>query len=82
MSRRRIFAVLVAFAALAALLSACGGGSSEDSPEKGSEQATFKGIESGEIDVALNVKSEGKEGGEMKVALSGPFQSTGMKSLP
>lgn len=82
MRRRRIFAVLVAFAALTALLSACGGGSSEDSPEKVIEQATFEGVESGEIDVALNIKSEGKEGGEMKVALSGPFQSTGMKSLP
>src|ERR1700761_7744707 len=46
------------------------------------QQATFKGVKSGEIDVALNIKSEGKEGGTMKVALSGPFQSTGLKSLP
>jgi hypothetical protein len=85
LSRKRIFALfttLVALVALTALLSACGGGSSEDSPEKVIEQATFEGVESGEIDVALNVKSEGKEGGEMKVSLSGPFQSTGMKSLP
>jgi hypothetical protein len=82
LSRSRILATLVAFAALAALLSACGGGSSEDSPEKVIEQATFEGVESGEVDVALNVKSEGKEGGEMKLALSGPFQSTGKKSLP
>jgi hypothetical protein len=85
LSRKRIFAVLTTLAALVALtalLSACGGGSSEDSPEKVIEQATFEGVESGEIDVALNVKSEGKEGGDMKVALSGPFQSTGMKSLP
>ncbi len=85
MSRKRIFALLTtlaAFIALSALLSACGGGSSEDSPEKVIEQATFEGVESGELDVSLNVKSEGKEGGEMKVALSGPFQSTGAKSLP
>ena len=79
MSRKRIFAVLTTLAALVALtalLSACGGGSSEDSPEKVIEQATFEGVESGEIDVALNVNSEGKEGGKMKVALLGPFQST------
>jgi len=77
-----IVAAVAALLALTALLSACGGGSSEDSPEKVIEQATFEGVESGEIDVALNVRSDGKEGGTMKVALSGPFQSTGMKSLP
>jgi len=85
LSRKRIlalFTTVAALVALSALLSACGGGSSEDSPEKVIEQATFEGVESGEIDVALNVKSEGKEGGNMKVALSGPFRSTGMKSLP
>jgi len=85
LSRKRIFALLttlVALVALSALLSACGGGSSEDSPEKVIEQATFEGVKSGELDVSLNVKSEGKEGGEVKVALAGPFQSTGMKSLP
>src|ERR1700743_3453328 len=85
LSRKRIFAVfttLAALVALTAVLSACGGGSSEDSPEKVIEQATFEGVESGELDVALNVKAEGKEGGEMKIALSGPFKSTGKKSLP
>jgi hypothetical protein len=84
LSRKRIFALLAAFAALAALLSACGGGgggSSED-PQKVIESATFEGVESGDVNLSLNVTSEGEKGGEAKVDLSGPFQSTGKKSLP
>jgi hypothetical protein len=85
LSRKRSFALLAALAALAALLSACGGGggggSSED-PQKVIEQATFEGIKSGEVDLSLNVNAEGKEGGEVKVDLSGPFQTTGKESLP
>ena len=84
MSRRRSVLLLAAFAALAAILSACGGGgggSSED-PQKVIESATFEGIESGEIDVSLNVDSKGDKGGELKAELSGPFQTTGKESLP
>jgi hypothetical protein len=84
LSRKRSFALLAALAALAALLSACGGGGgggSED-PQKVIEQATFEGIESGEVDLSLNVKSSGTESGEMKIDLSGPFQTTGKESLP
>ena len=84
MTRRRTLALLAAFTALAAILSACGGGgggSSED-PQKVIENATFKGIESGEIHLSLDVKAEGDKGGEAKVDLSGPFQSTGKESLP
>ena len=84
MSRKRTFALLAAFAALAALLSACGGGGggSSDDPQQVIEQATFEGVESGTVDLTLNVHSEGKNGGEVKVDLSGPFQSTGKKSIP
>ncbi len=84
MSRKRTFALIAALAALAALLSACGGGgggSSED-PQKVIENATFEGVESGTVDLTMNVKSEGQHGGELKVDLTGPFQSTGKKSLP
>lgn len=84
MSRKRTFALLAAFAALAALLSACGGGgggSSED-PQKVIEQATFEGVESGTVALTMNIKAEGENGGNMKVDLSGPFQSTGKASLP
>jgi hypothetical protein len=84
LSRKRTFALLAAFAALAALLSACGGGgggSSED-PQKVIEQATFEGVESGTVDLTMNIKAEGEHGGNLKVDLSGPFQSTGKESLP
>jgi hypothetical protein len=84
LTRRRTLALLAAFTALAAILSACGGGgggSSED-PQKVIENATFKGIESGEVHLSLDVKAEGDKGGEAKVDLSGPFQSTGKESLP
>lgn len=83
MSRKRTFALLAVLAALTALLSACGGGggSSED-PQKVIESATFGGVESGTVDLTMNVKSEGRNGGNMKIDLTGPFQSTGKKSLP
>jgi hypothetical protein len=85
LSRKRSIALLAAFATLAALLSACGGGgggSSSEDPEKVIESATVEGVESGDIAMTLNVNSEGKNGGGVKVDLSGPFQSTGKKSLP
>ncbi|MBN9622912.1 MAG: hypothetical protein J0H06_08165, partial [Actinobacteria bacterium] len=84
MSRKRTLFLIAAFAALAALLSACGGGgggSSED-PQKVIENATFEGVESGTVDLTMNVKAEGEHGGNMKIDLSGPFQSTGKESLP
>ncbi len=82
MSLQRTFAVLAAFAALAALLSACGGGGGSEDPQKVIEDATFAGIESGTVALDVHLKSEGKKGGEVKVAVSGPFQSTGKASLP
>jgi hypothetical protein len=84
LSRKRTFVLLAAFAALAALLSACGGGgggSSED-PQKVIEDATFAGVESGTVAMTMNVQSEGQHGGNLKVELNGPFQSTGKESLP
>ncbi len=84
MSRKRSALLLAAFAVLAAILGACGGGgggSSED-PQKVLESATFEGIESGEIAATVNVESKGANGGNVKVDLSGPFQTTGKTSLP
>jgi hypothetical protein len=84
LSRKRTFALLAIFAALAAVLSACGGGGGGSSadPQQVIEQATFEGVESGNLSMTLNVKAEGENGGNMKIDLSGPFQSTGKKSLP
>jgi len=84
LSRKRTLFLIAAVAALAALLSACGGGgggSSED-PQKVIENATFEGVESGTVDLTMNVKAEGEHGGNMKIDLTGPFQSTGAESLP
>jgi hypothetical protein len=84
LSRKRTCALLLAFAALAALLSACGGGgggSSED-PQQVIENATFEGVESGTVKMTMNVKAEGEHAGNVKIDLTGPFQSTGKGSLP
>jgi hypothetical protein len=83
LSRKRTFALLAMFAALAAILSACGGGGgSSDDPQKVIEEATFAGVESGTVDLAMNIKAEGEHGGNLKIDLSGPFQSTGKQSIP
>jgi hypothetical protein len=82
LSRFRIFVLLAALAALATAFAACGGSSenSED-PQKVVENATLEGVKSGTLDLSLGVKSEGEEGGDLNVSLSGPFQSRG-KDLP
>ncbi|MET0557052.1 MAG: hypothetical protein ABW065_00055 [Solirubrobacterales bacterium] len=84
MSRFRTFALLAALLALAATLAACGSSSkSDEDPQKVVESATLEGVKSGNIDLSLGVEAEGKEGGDVKVSLSGPFQTTGGKeSLP
>ncbi|HEX4305219.1 MAG TPA: hypothetical protein VHZ54_04225 [Solirubrobacterales bacterium] len=84
MSRKRTFALLAAFAALGALLSACGGGGGGSSadPQQVIENATFEGVESGTVDLTMNVKAQGEHTGNVKIDLTGPFQSTGKGSLP
>ena len=84
MSRFRTFALFAALLALAATLAACGGSSkSDEDPQKVVESATLEGVKSGNIDLAVDVNAEGKEGGNVKVSLSGPFQTKGGKeSLP
>ena len=81
MTRARIAALFVALAALSAALSACGGGSSSD-PKSVVEEATLKGIESGDLDLAVKVGIEGKKPGAVDVGLSGPFQSEEEADLP
>lgn len=84
MSRLRFTLALAALTGLAVALAACGGssgGSSED-PHKVVDNATLKGVESGNIDLSLSVKAKGKEGGNLDVSLKGPFQSEGKNKLP
>lgn len=88
MSRLRFPYVLAAVAALVAtslVLAACGGDSSDKSgasPQTVLDEATLRGIESGEIDLTLALAAPGSEGGNVEVSLSGPFQGEGQGSLP
>jgi hypothetical protein len=83
LSRFRIFVLFAALAALATAFAACGSSdSSSEDPQKVIDNATLEGVESGNLDVSLGVKAEGDEGGDINVALSGPFQSEGKENLP
>ena len=87
MSRIRSLVLLATMAALALLLAACGGGSDSDSgssddPQQVIDQATLEGVESGNLDLSLNVKAAGEEGGNIDFSLSGPFQAGAKGALP
>lgn len=85
MSRLRIFVLVAALVALATALAACGGGSesgSSEDPQKLIDNATLEGVKSGTLDLIVGVKSQGQESGDVKVSLSGPFQSRGKANLP
>ena len=84
MSRFRILALFAVFAALAVTFAACGGGSdsSNEDPQKVIEDASLKGVKSGEVELSLNVNAEGEEGGNVEVELSGPFEAGAKGELP
>lgn len=83
LSRFRFVAPLVVLIALAAAFSACGSSdSSSDNPQEVIENATLEGVDSGNIDLSLTIESEGEEGSDIDVELSGPFQSNGTEDLP
>ncbi len=73
MSRLRIPIVSTAMVALALAISACGG--SSGGAQEIVDEATLKGVESGELDLSLGVDSKGGEGGQVEVDLSGPFEA-------
>ncbi len=85
MSRLRFLYALTAVAALLAMatLTACGSSDrSSESPQTVVSEATLQGIDSGNLDLSLEVKAAGKEGGNLDVSLSGPFQGEGKGELP
>ncbi len=84
MSRLRLFAVLVTVLALAGVLSACGSSSDggDEDPQSVIENATLEGVKSGTVDLSLGIVSKGEDAGEVKLELSGPFQSRGSEMLP
>jgi hypothetical protein len=85
LSRIRILALFATLAAMASVFAACGGGDDDNSgedPQKVVETASLEGVKSGEFDMSLHVNAEGDEGGEVDVALSGPFEVGAKGELP
>jgi hypothetical protein len=88
LSRFRILALFATLVVMATVFAACGGsdddggGSGSDDPQQLVENASLEGVESGEIEMSLHVKSEGEEGGEVDVEISGPFEGVTGEELP
>lgn len=87
MSRFRVLALFATLIALASVFAACGGGDdggggSSDDPQKLIENASLEGVKSGELDISMQVSSEGEEGGEIEINLSGPFEEGAKGELP
>lgn len=81
MTRFRIPALLVTLLVLAYALAACGGGGSDD-PQTVVDEATLKGVDSGQIQMSLGLDTEGQRSGHVDVTLSGPFQKEEDAELP
>lgn len=86
MSRFRVLALFATLAAMATVFAACGGSdessNSDADPQTVIENASLEGVKSGNLDLALQIKSEGKEGGDVDVNLSGPFEAGSDEELP
>jgi hypothetical protein len=85
LSRLRTLLLFATLAGLATVFAACGSsdsGGSDESPEAVLKGSTFEGIESADLDLAVNVDVSGDEGGSVDVNVSGPFQSGGADQLP
>jgi hypothetical protein len=83
LSRFRPFALLAVLALLATAFAACGSSDrNNEDPQQVLDSATLEGVESGNLDLSLAIKSEGKEGGNLDVSVSGLFQSKDPKDLP
>jgi hypothetical protein len=78
LTRLRTILLFATLSGLATVFAACGGGSSDsgsgEDPHAVLEKATFEGIESADLDVALGIDVSGDQGGNVNVDISGPFQ--------
>jgi hypothetical protein len=78
-------AFVVAVLALSVVPAGCGssnGETSAESPQAALEEATLRGIESGKLNLALELRAPGPEGGTVQAQLSGAFQGQGKGELP
>ncbi len=83
MSRLRFLLAFAALLALATGLVACGGGgNSNKDPQTVVDDATLQGIQGADLDLSLGIKAKGKEGGNVDIRLSGPFQAEEGQKLP
>jgi hypothetical protein len=78
----RIAILFAALLALATAFTACGGDGGSDDPRAVADEATLKGVESGEVDLTLGVDLTGRKSGHVDVTLSGPFQTESEEQLP
>jgi hypothetical protein len=82
-----LFFAFMALIALTTTLAACGGGgggggNGNEDPNKVIDEATLQGINSGNLELSLDVKAQGSEGGNLNISLSGPFESQSEGSMP
>lgn len=85
MSRFRIIALLAALAALAIAMTACGGGGgggSDEDPSQVLEEATFEGVESGQVRFHLGVDANGEQSTELGIRFAGAFDKAAGQNLP
>jgi hypothetical protein len=84
LSRIQFLFAIAALTIAATALAACGGGggNSDASPQSVLDGATLEGVESGNLDASVEVVASGKEGGEVDISLSGPFESVEGGSTP
>jgi len=88
LTRFRILALLAVLTAMASVFAACGGsdsgtsGNSDEDPQQVLEDASLEGVKSGDLDLSLHVKSEGKESGDVEVEISGPFEAGAKGEFP
>jgi hypothetical protein len=85
LNRLRFRSVLACIAALAIAMGvvACGGSDrSDEKPQEVLDTATLQGVDSGNIDLSLKANAPGKEGGNLNLTVSGPFQGEAKGDLP
>lgn len=85
MSRIRFLFASATLVILVTALAACGGGSGDNadaSPDSVLDSATLEGIESADLDATIQVSASGKDGGDLQISLSGPFESVEGGSTP